>query len=189
MNVFQTHYFLAFDLDSTSKDWAQKQQEKLAKEIGYSAYKSWVHKEDFHITIQFFGALSQDQLDRIKELMNKLADFNKIETYLSSGGYFGTLPHPRVVVLDVQLTEYMNELIQFVKCYASTTDLPVDKRSYSPHVTLAKKVNEKYMLDQHVAFFDQAPAQKISSKLKSISLYSVQHTTPNYHIVRSIELK
>src|SRR5699024_1349956 len=52
---------------------------------------------------------------------------------------FGTPKQPRVLWLGIEATKTLNNLQQLVDSIAEQHGFPREKRSYTPHITLAKK--------------------------------------------------
>ena len=60
----EPHYFVAITLPNHIKEVLSNYREEMQEEL---PFRSWVHKEDYHITLSFLGSATEEQLEGIKE--------------------------------------------------------------------------------------------------------------------------
>lgn len=110
--------------------------DELATELQTGVLRaSWRPQANFHVTLRFFGDLSHDlalELDRVLgEII--LAPF---EIELDGVGWFGR-KSPTSIWARVRETDPLRSLSAQCERAARHLGLPLDKRPFIPHVTLA----------------------------------------------------
>ena len=96
-----------------------------------------VHKADLHITLQYLGQASEEQLDCVKAAASRV-DATAFRLEIDSIHHWR---RPRV--LWAGLAEMPDELYSLVRQLGEQLTFcgfPSEDRSYRPHVTLARKV-------------------------------------------------
>jgi RNA 2',3'-cyclic 3'-phosphodiesterase len=109
---------------------------KLAALKAPFATARWVAPDDFHITLQFAGELSRRQAD---EFAQALADIRLPPPQIrirGTGAFGGKQPH--AVYATVEPTVALDELQRAHERAARAVGLPIEKRRYVPHVTIAR---------------------------------------------------
>ncbi len=172
----QTHYFLALALPAETKELLSKWREMLEPRL---AFKSWVHPEDLHITLAFLGGqASFKQLTAIKKEMPEIAEKHENLTLQLNGlGIFGKSDSPRILWAGVEESELLRALQKDV--YQACTDLgfSLDKRTFTPHITMARKWNSENPFKEIV----QPKEDKSNFKAEHFVLYQTHmNRTPKY---------
>ncbi len=114
----------------------RNQLHQLQQTLDLSAGRP-VHKADLHITLQYLGQASEEQLDCVKAAALK-ADAASFRLEIDSIHHWR---RPRV--LWAGLAEIPDELYSLVRQLGEQLTLcgfPPEDRGYCPHVTLARKV-------------------------------------------------
>lgn len=114
---------------------------ELAQELKASgAGVKWVEKENLHLTLRFFGNLTDMELDKAGSAMKALAGVKRPFTVrLATLGAFPSLSRPRVIWVGVEegrepLVDVATSLEQqFVEAGLGSTDKP-----FSPHLTIGR---------------------------------------------------
>jgi RNA 2',3'-cyclic 3'-phosphodiesterase len=190
----QIRSFIAIELPETVKVGLKKVQD-LLKSADPTCAK-WVDPGSIHLTLKFLGNVDVDRIDAVAGAMQKAAvivsPFNlKIET-------LGSFPNlKRVQVVWVGLTGDIDELLalqQKVESYVAPLGYPTEKRSFTPHLTLARIRDfatpvQRQALGEIVTKTQIEP--NLSIKVNSISLMRSQLTPAGaiYTRLRSVELK
>ena len=119
--------FLAIDLSEKVKE----ELEKAKKEINHDGIKL-VEKENLHLTLNFFGEISEEKTSEIK---NKLRDFKfeKIDAKLGNIGFFPSLDYIRVVWISLEPNEKVKELAKLINEKLNSQD-----KNFESHITLAR---------------------------------------------------
>src|SRR5699024_3856804 len=131
MMMSKPHYFIPIKLLQRLKEQLSRWQESLKTA---ESYKQWPHRDDLHITLKLLGDLDDE----------KLTELTLLESYyttVESIGTFGSKVRPRVVWAGVHLTKSLSFLQKKVEELAAEIGFLNDSRTYSPHITLAKKWN------------------------------------------------
>jgi 2'-5' RNA ligase len=119
---------------TTLNQWCKIQQTKWN-------FKKWVYVEDYHLTLQFLGNCSSEQ---IEEICNKLQEIAKRQVpfslSLSRFGIFGRSEQPRIlwVGVDGEL-EPLHKLQKSVVQAMQPLGFQPENRPFRPHITLARK--------------------------------------------------
>ena len=106
-----------------------------------------VKPEGIHITLFFFGELSEDKVNEIISLMDS-PDIHrqKIKTAINGIGQFPGRGNPRVIFLNIKegkdkIIEYYNTYLKLIG-QAGYKSQDKDKK-YEPHITIARNKREK----------------------------------------------
>ncbi|WP_077619123.1 RNA 2',3'-cyclic phosphodiesterase [Bacillus sinesaloumensis] len=134
----QTHYFLALALPAETKELLYQWREMLQPRL---PFKSWVHPEDLHITLAFLGGqASFSQLTEIKKRMPEIAKKQaSFPLQLNGLGTFGRSDSPRILWAGVNESNSLMTLQQEVYQACVNLGFSLDKRPFSPHITIARK--------------------------------------------------
>jgi RNA 2',3'-cyclic 3'-phosphodiesterase len=137
----ERHVFIALEIPASIKC---KLEEVCSKIKNDYSFKTWVHPEDYHITLAFLGKIESGRLDdlkiRLKENVMKLHTF---PLEINHFGFFGHEDHPRIFWAGMKSQPDLYELQSKVALSCKEVDIPLEKRPYSPHVTLARKLQEQ----------------------------------------------
>lgn len=120
--------FAALPIREDIADWLTPMQANVSG-------ASWRPRINFHMTLQFFGNVSHDQAI---DLDLALADIRapQMKLKLSGVGFSGT-NDPYALWAGVAYDEALADLAQQCARAARRLGLPIEKRKYVPHVTLA----------------------------------------------------
>ena len=96
----------------------------------------WCRPETWHVTLAFFGDVSEDSLADLKERLGRAAARNTpMELALAGGGHFGG----RTLWTGVQgERDRLGRLAESVNSVARRCHIKVDERPFRPHLTLAR---------------------------------------------------
>jgi len=130
------HYFLGIDIPEVLENRLSEQQNKLKESLDY---KMWTNQNDFHITLKFLGSVEEEQLAALVDAFKKASDKEPFNCMLEGLSFFGKQDGPRVLMQKVQKTAYLTAVQKAFEQAADTCGFPPEKRTYTPHVTLAKK--------------------------------------------------
>lgn len=130
------HFFIAIPVTEDIKRLAMPIQQELRSN---QKHKVYVHPDDLHITIHFFGELEEV---KIRALANHLQEAISIRPFTLNIGdlnYFGNPKEPRVVWLGVEEHSTLTKLYDFTQRIIKENGLATNNKKYRPHITLAKK--------------------------------------------------
>ncbi len=100
----------------------------------------WVRKDQLHLTLKFLGDTSEDSIDDVRKVMQKIAgQSTPFEMVIENTGCFPKVERPRVMWagLDGEL-EKLNQLVNQVQNGLDPLGFPKDEKGYHPHITLAR---------------------------------------------------
>ncbi len=132
--------FLAIDIDESIKNELNKMINKL-KRLGANA--RWVKPDNAHITIKFFGEISEEEIalirKEIKEAVFSVFPFNiKIENL----GFFPERgKSPRVLWAGISVGKELKDLYTELNKRFSKIGFPEEHREFKPHLTLCRIKN------------------------------------------------
>jgi RNA 2',3'-cyclic 3'-phosphodiesterase len=136
MNI--PHYFIAIPITANIKDEFATWQEELKNEV---SYKQWPVKEDLHITLKFLGAVEDEKVKLLRELLRSISEQSPFSLTVGKIGTFGKPNSPRVLWAGVEKTEPLESLFKQIEKVATFIGFSKENRPYTPHITLAKKWN------------------------------------------------
>ncbi|MEL7128290.1 MAG: RNA 2',3'-cyclic phosphodiesterase [Pseudomonadota bacterium] len=96
---------------------------------------SWRPLENFHITLRFFGEVDHNLARELDAALGEIRS-PQMKLRLSGAGWFGKR-EPRAVWAGVAYDESLAALAGECERAARRLGLPIDKRRFIPHITLA----------------------------------------------------
>ena len=183
----QTHYFIAVPIDSIVKEkifnWNEREN---------PPFKRLVHKQDYHITLVFLGGIGESMLKELQKELNKVVTIHAAFTLtIDELGIFGPQNRPRIFWAGVKKEEKLFELQKAIFQTCTDLGIEVDKRSYNPHITLARKYSgdDPYVSDQLNASF-QSYMESETWQVSNIVIYRTNlDKVPKYEVVASFPLE
>ncbi len=143
----------------------------------------WVPLENLHLTVRFIGEVSENCLQIIKEELREIS-FYSFKVKIKDIGHFSAKSTPKVIWAGVDPHEEIMELREKIDEALSKVKIPLEKKKYIPHVTLARLRGTNFQevvefLQQGMGFFTRefVLGQMIlfSSKQKEEgSVYSIE---------------
>lgn len=129
--------FLAIPLPWEIKQAVWNIQEQVKEQMPRSRV-SWVEPEQFHITLHFLGEISEEVE---KELIRRLKDKEWVapfELKLSELAAFPDKKHPHVLCVKTNMHSGAFGLYKRSGDVLASLGLPIDERSWEPHVTFGR---------------------------------------------------
>ncbi|GEL77211.1 RNA 2',3'-cyclic phosphodiesterase [Tenuibacillus multivorans] len=182
-----SHYFIGFPVPEVKRGILAKWQEALEPFVDY---RTWMHIDDFHITIRFLGALSSQQVAELKRKLQSL-ELNAFDVSINGLNFFGKEEQPRVMYAEVERQDDIMTLKSEVDHVLETFDFDKEKRPYRPHITLAKKWGKGKIHLSQEALEHKIDAEKhLHFTMNSFNLYRVHPDQwPKYEVVQSFKLE
>jgi 2'-5' RNA ligase len=165
-----TRTFIALELDESLQSYLGEIIHRMAQEL---PTLRWVDPAGIHLTLAFLGELSDEQLVEAMQAAELAA--RKVPSFdyrLSHPGVFGSPRQPRVIWIGIdEPTGRLLQLHQALNHELEQRGFEVDKRPFSPHLTLCRikaplKPDEQQRLQRLIA------ARNVVS---SSSTYYVHH--------------
>lgn len=178
----KSHYFLAVSLPEIVKDaldtWRKQYKEELP-------FQSWVHRDDYHITLVFLGDVSSLMLPRIEEEMKQLSINQKFSMAMQGVGTFGPAERPRILWAGITHPPELFALQKQTYNFCEALGFSLETRPYRPHITLGRRWRGEYPLTD----LQQRELGGLSFLAEKITLYkSHLQQTPKYEEIFSISL-
>lgn len=101
----------------------------------------WVRGDDLHLTLGFYGQLDGDVVRSLNEALATLR-FAQFSIDVQGVGHFGELRKAKAVWARVGRSEALTRLRTAVQRCAETAGIPVERRKFVPHITLARMRGE-----------------------------------------------
>lgn len=184
-----THFFIAVPIEQDQKrmiqDWIANKKDNLP-------FQSWVHQDDYHITLAFLGNVdSNDQLhqlsDRIKEKVDKRPP---IELSLKGIDVFGKKDSPRIFWAGIEDSLSLHYLQKQVFHACEDTGFNLDSKPFCPHITLARRWKSEKPFVKPEEFQQAFHDEKQSFIVKNIHLYRTHlDRVPKYETVEVFPLQ
>ncbi len=134
----------------------------------------WVNPQGIHLTLAFLGELDDVQLADATQATQTAAQQVKAFSYqLTRLGIFGAFHHPRVLWMGINETSgALNTLQRILHQQLEQRGFKLDKRPFSPHLTLARaKAPLSLPEQQHL----QQLLEGKQADTTSTEIYSVRH--------------
>ncbi|MFN4132012.1 MAG: RNA 2',3'-cyclic phosphodiesterase [Caldimicrobium sp.] len=157
----------------------------------------WVEEENFHITLRFFGTISENLVEKISKscetVCQKIASF-KLE--IKEVGTFPEKGLPKVIWIGVENKEnFLEELHKNLEKGFKSLKLEDKKEKFHPHITLirVKEVRDEKALKEYLERLKKE-AEKIKGKnfiVREIVLFKsdLLPKGPKYTPLKKISLK
>lgn len=95
----------------------------------------WRPRENFHITLKFFGEVDHETTNKLHEALSKIK-FEPFEITLKDSGWFGG-NKPQSVWVGVSPCESLKQLHLACSKAARIAGLSIEQQRYTPHITMA----------------------------------------------------
>ena len=135
----------------------------------------WVVPDQWHVTLQFIGAVDRSDLSRYKDA---LASIEAPPAVLHPYG-LDVLPRrhaPRVLTIGVDRTDSLMTCHSAVRRALSAVGVPTEHQEFRPHVTLARLRNA-----------DAEAVHRYRTKHTRHAAALPSHTAPAVHLYESIQ--
>jgi 2'-5' RNA ligase len=181
-----TRVFVAVDLPPRIKDYLFELEKALQKKM--KAKVRWVAKKNLHLTLKFFGEVSNENLGKIKKTLSSI-EYPSFSMKLSGLGCFPDSSRPRVIWVGLSPQENIIRLQQIID--QETLDIPTKEQEFKVHLTLGriKLLKKEESLDD---IFSEIQ-EKTGEEFKITSFQFMQSTLtkdgPKYSIMENYQLK
>lgn len=176
------HYFIGIHIP---EQLAHQIKKDMDLRSGLS-FQKWTAPDDYHVTLLFLGAIPDERLKKIIELLDILSnEAAAFSLELNEVGQFGMKERPRVFFAKPNESEPLMQLREKVKEAVLSAGHPVEKRPFHPHMTIARKWNADY------SFAEQAPLRKepYVIEVSCMTLFEIRpKETPRYHAIKQFAL-
>lgn len=185
MTHHQTHFFIAVPLAESVRTSIQNSTNHLKEQLDF---KSWVHPEDYHITLAFLGNAPSEKLSALKLVLTTIvASHEPFQLELSDWGLFGEKNSPRIFWKGVMPSNELSMLQKDVYQACIDCGFKLDKKPFKPHITVARRWNSDQSFDlasTHSVLEDQRVWE-----VSDICLFQTHmKKTPKYETIQTFAL-
>ncbi|MFZ4450720.1 RNA 2',3'-cyclic phosphodiesterase [Salibacterium aidingense] len=179
------HYFLALPVPAeageTIAQWKQKAKSSLS-------FKKWVHKNDYHITLFFLGAASQEAVDGVSHAIRRQSrEFPRFSLKAGKTGFFGRPEAPKILWAGVEGPQVLQQLQSRVSETCGSFGFSKETRPYHPHITIARKWQGNDSFPSRIETVP--PLKSMKWTVEEVVLYRTHwHTEPKYEAVEKFPL-
>ncbi|PGZ97772.1 RNA 2',3'-cyclic phosphodiesterase [Bacillus pseudomycoides] len=176
------HYFIAVKLPNEIKNVLAEWKETIEES---ASFRSWVHKEDYHITLSFLGSAEEAQLKKLKQDLQQLAKMSRFSLTLQGFHTFGIKEQPRVFWVGVEEERALFDLQKQVYMICEQNGFQLETRPYHPHITVARKWRSEENFDKN-----QLPSiPPRTFEVETVTLYETHvDQAPKYEVTYEISL-
>ncbi len=128
--------FLAVSLPTELKTSIAVLQERLKTQV---AGVRWANPETIHLTLRFFGATTQETLEKVKVSMLSVKRIQyPFQVAVRGLGAFPNLHKPRVVWLGVEPEAPLQQLYKNCQVRLGAGGVATETRPFFPHLTIGR---------------------------------------------------
>jgi RNA 2',3'-cyclic 3'-phosphodiesterase len=98
----------------------------------------WTRPEGIHLTLKFLGEISGQQEAQVKKALGQIERFEKFTVGARGFGFFPDAKRPRVFWAALDAPPELARLAAQIESATASLGFPVENRSFSPHLTLAR---------------------------------------------------
>jgi 2'-5' RNA ligase len=98
----------------------------------------WVRPENLHVTLKFIGETSPERLDAIGTVLAEVHSAESAELRFRGLGFFPDARRPRVLWARIDASPGLTSLAGDIDQRLAKLGFPVERRAFTPHLTLAR---------------------------------------------------
>ncbi|MCF7872834.1 MAG: RNA 2',3'-cyclic phosphodiesterase [Candidatus Omnitrophica bacterium] len=178
--------FIALDLTDEIKVKIKEVTGKL-KNLPIKA--KWVDSKNLHITLQFLGDITPEQLDTIKKIIRDIScQYKTFKLHLKGFGFFPNPKKPRVFFINFSSDKTLKTLVKTLRKKLNQIGFKENKE-FRSHITLAR-IKDPKNIQQLAKRVDQLEVED-KFKISKISLFKSTLTQkgPIYQEIFKANLK
>ncbi|STO13405.1 2'-5' RNA ligase [[Flavobacterium] thermophilum] len=181
----RNHYFIAVPLTADAKQAIARFSGDAASSL---PFRTWVHEQDYHITLAFLGDVPPERMAPLCEAMNAVAArCAPFSLELAGLGTFGERTAPRIFWQGVKAETALNELRREVYEACLALGFSLDRRPFAPHITIARKWQGEAPFQPEA--LHSLPAASAAFSVPEIVLYRTNmEKTPKYETIAAFPL-
>lgn len=152
----------------------------------------WVEPENMHLTLKFLGDTSVEQVERVKEFLDKKISRFAVFNFIIHGlGYFKSNGQPRVIYSGIKDYQVLKDLNIEIGNEMLQLGFQKESREFNPHLTLGriKSVKNKKSLFQLMEKYGNQKIQVV--KVTEVIFYQsiLKPQGPIYQPLKKVVLK
>ncbi len=126
--------FVALDIDDNLRGGIARFLDGVR---GFAPDARWARPESLHVTLKFIGENSEEQVEKIKRLLETITA-DAFAMNFRGYGFFPGARAPRVFWIGVEAGSQLSSLAATVDENMASLDIPKEEHAFSPHLTLAR---------------------------------------------------
>ena len=146
----------------------------------------WTDKDNIHITLAFLGDTSEEKIPGLVSMLKSVcSSTGSFDLTIRSAGLFRDINDPRILWIGTDRAENLIRLNSLIISGLEKTGFPVEKRPFSPHITIGRlrrnANNDKEMLSAFLNKYHDIVFRIM--KVSEVILYEsvLLRTGPVYH--------
>ncbi|AGT33162.1 2'-5' RNA ligase [Geobacillus genomosp. 3] len=181
----RNHYFIAVPLTAEAKHAIARFAADAAPSL---PFRTWVHEQDYHITLVFLGDVPPEKMGPLWEAVSAAASrYAPFSLALAGLGTFGERTAPRIFWQGVKAEKTLDALRRDVYEACLRLGFSLDRRPFAPHITIARKWRGAAPLQPEA--LRSLPAASAVFSVPEIVLYRTNmEQTPKYEAIASFPL-
>ncbi len=126
--------FVALDIDDNIREHITRFVDGVRE---FAPEGRWARPESLHITLKFIGERADEEVDEIKQTLEK-TEADAVEMKFRGYGFFPSAQVPRVFWLGIQADSKLVALARAVNKRLAALDISKEEHAFNPHLTLAR---------------------------------------------------
>ena len=114
-----------------------KEFRELSSQVAYKQLR-WVRQENLHVTLKFIGEVEEAKLDGIRAALSTVHADPQLELRFHGLGFFPNENRPTVLWTGLNASTNLQTLAGNIDCALATQGIAKEKRTFVPHLTLAR---------------------------------------------------
>lgn len=180
-----THFFIAVPIDEINKAnikrWVDCNKDELP-------FKSWVHQDDYHITLAFLGYVEEtEKLNQLKKIVKEAVSvYSPFQMKLKGIDIFGKKESPRILWISLEESKGLADLQQKIYRVCHDIGIVLDSKPFRPHITIARKWKSEEHFIKPMDYDDYFKELPNSLYVDEINLYQTHlDRVPKYEVIKT----
>ena len=140
--------FLAFEIPADVKKYLSQVSKAMAKTV---PGVRWVKPEGQHITIKFFGEISETRAQEIGNVLEACGPYGPVEASLKCIDAFPDKRRPRVIVAAIdEGVDIIRSIYHDIENRLTALGYEKEKRGFTPHITFGRMKTPAPLLERDI---------------------------------------
>jgi RNA 2',3'-cyclic 3'-phosphodiesterase len=153
---------------------------------------TWVHPENIHVTLKFFGETEEKRIPDIGKVLREVAlRHPPFSCELVNVGIFGSSYDPKVIWFGIEQSEPLKDLGADVLKSVESIGWEPDRQNFVPHLTIGriKNIPDKHLFQSIIDMHKKNRMQEI--RVSEFHLFEsvLMREGPIYRVLETYKLK
>lgn len=145
--------FLAFEIPDDIKQYLSQVSSAMAKTV---RDVRWVKPEGQHITIKFFGEITDTKAQEVRGMLASCGPYSPIGTSLKDIDAFPGKRRPRVIVATMEEgVDIIRSIYHDIEDRLTVLGFDREKRGFTPHITFGRMKIPSPLLERDIATLEK----------------------------------